>query len=118
MPKPTEQDKDRFRALVPEGPGVEVRPMFGNLAAFVNGNIFLCLLGADVGVKLDRADAEALTAAGGGPFGPGATPMAGYVTLPATWRTSPAEAEPWIAKARSTAAALPPKVAKKKAKKA
>jgi TfoX/Sxy family transcriptional regulator of competence genes len=117
MPKPTEEDKDRFRSLVPDDPRVEVKPMFGNVAAFVNGNIFLCLLGADVGVKLDRSDAETLQADGGGPFGPGEKPMAGYVALPAGWRTSPEAAEPWIARALSTALALPPKPAKNKATK-
>jgi hypothetical protein len=29
MPKPTEEDKERFRALVPDDPRVEVKPMFG-----------------------------------------------------------------------------------------
>lgn len=112
MPKATEADKDRFRSLVPDDAGVEVKPMFGNLAAFVNGNIFLCLLGADVGVKLDRSDADALTAKGGGPFGPGEKPMAGYVTLPGAWAGSPAKARPWIDKALAGAAALPPKAPK------
>jgi TfoX/Sxy family transcriptional regulator of competence genes len=117
MPKPTEADKERFRSLVPDDARVEVKPMFGNLAAFVNGNIFLCLLGSDIGVKLDRGDCDALTAAGGGPFGPGEKPMSGYVTLPEAWRTSPAKARPWIDKALAAAAALPPKAPKKKAAK-
>jgi TfoX/Sxy family transcriptional regulator of competence genes len=119
MPKSTEADKDRFRALVPDGPHVEVKPMFGSLAAFVGGNIFLCLLGADVGVKLDPAGCQALTAAGGTPFGPGDKAMSGYVSLPAAWVSSPDDAAPWVARALETASALPPKVAKpKKAKKA
>lgn len=117
MPKPTEADKERFRSLVPDAAGVEVKPMFGNLAAFVNGNIFLCLLGADVAVKLDHSDAEALTAKGGGPFGPGEKPMTGYVALPAAWQASPAKARPWIDKALASAAALPPKAPKAAKKK-
>ena len=40
MPKPTEADKQQFRSVVPDAPGVEVRPMFGNLGAFVNGTMF------------------------------------------------------------------------------
>ena len=52
VPKPTEADKDRFRSLVPADPRVEVKPMFGNLGAFVNGNMFMGLFGADIGVKL------------------------------------------------------------------
>jgi LmbE family N-acetylglucosaminyl deacetylase len=35
-PGPTEGDRERFTALVPEAPQVEVKPMFGNLGAFVN----------------------------------------------------------------------------------
>ena len=31
MPKPTDADKQFFRSLVPEAPGVEVKPMFGTL---------------------------------------------------------------------------------------
>lgn len=112
MPKPTEQDKDRFRSLVPDGAGVEIKPMFGNLGAFVNGNMFLGLFGAQVGVKLDEADRDALMAEGGGPFGPAERPMGGYVTLPAAW--GPDQVEPWVAKALAQVGALPAKVKKKK----
>lgn len=115
MPKPSDEDKEFFRSLVPDDPRVEVKPMFGNLGAFVNGNMFMGLFGAEVGVKLDGADREALVAAGGGPFGPEERPMAGYVTLPAAWRSAPADASPWVAKSLAVVGAQPPK--KKKAKK-
>jgi len=115
MPKPTDEDKDRFRALVPDGPGVEVKPMFGNLGAFVNGNMFMGLFGAQVGVKLADADRDTLVAEGGGPFGPAERPMGGYVTLPPAW--GPDEAEPWAAKALALAGALPAKVKKATKKK-
>ena len=114
MPKPTEADRERFAALVPEDPRVEVKPMFGNLGAFVNGNMFMGLFGPDIGVKLGDADRERLLAVPGtGPFGPAERPMGGYVTLPAGW--SAGEAEEWIAAALATAAALPPKLPKPKA---
>lgn len=112
MPKPTEEDKERFRALVPDDARVEVKPMFGNLGAFVNGNMFMGLFGADVGLKLDEADRATLAAEGGGPFGPAERPMGGYVTLPPGW--SPAQAEEWVATSLATVGALPPKKAKKK----
>ena len=35
MPKPTEEDKDRFRSLVPEQPDVEVKPMIARSVALV-----------------------------------------------------------------------------------
>src|SRR4051812_37804171 len=114
MPKPSEEEKDRFRALVPDDPRVEVKPMFGNLGAFVNGNMFMGLFGAQIGLKLDEADRAALVAEGGGPFGPAERTMGGYVTPPAGgWA---GEAEEWVARAVATMGALPPKKAKKKRK--
>jgi len=87
-----------------------VKPMFGNLGAFVNGNMFMGLFGEDVGVKLDVADRDELLALdGAGPFGPAERPMAGYVSLPAAWRASPAKAETWVEKSLAHVGALPPK---------
>ncbi len=40
VPKPTTDDKARFTTLVAGDPRVAVKPMFGNLGAFVNGNMF------------------------------------------------------------------------------
>ena len=115
IPKPTDADRDRFSALVPDGPAVEIKPMFGNLGAFVNGNMFMGLFGADVGVKLPDEDRSRLLAEpGAGPFGPVERPMAGYVTLPADWPRQ--IAEPWAERALAHAATLPPKLAKKAAK--
>lgn len=83
MPRPTDSDREHFAALVPDDPRVTVKPMFGNLGAFVNANMFMALFGSDVGIKLPEEEAAALRAAGGGPFGPEERPMGGYVTLPA-----------------------------------
>ena len=107
MPKPTEADRDRFTALVPADERVQVKPMFGNLGAFVNGNMFTGLFGSDIGVKLPEAAQRALLEAGGGPFGPEERPMGGYVTLPGSM--SDAEAKQWIATSLAHVAALPPK---------
>ena len=113
MPKPSEADKERFRALMPESAGVEVKPMFGNLGAFVNGNMFAGLLGADIGVKLDQASGAELSAVPGrGPFGPGERPMGGYLSLPAS--LSDDEAAAWLERARAYVATLPPKAPKPK----
>jgi len=113
IPKPTDADRDRFAALVPDAPGVEVKAMFGNLGAFVNGNMFMGLFGADVGIKLPaEAQQKLLDEPGAGPFGPEDRPMGGYVTLPASWSTR--KAKPWVAKALATAAALPPKQPKRR----
>ena len=87
--------------------------MFGNLGAFVHGNMFMGLFGSDVGVKLDEPDrAELAAQPGAGPFGPAERPMSGYVTLPAGW--TPRKAKRWVDKAHAAAAALPPKQPKKR----
>jgi TfoX/Sxy family transcriptional regulator of competence genes len=62
IPKPSDEDKDYFRSLVPDDPAVETKPMFGNLGAFLNGNMFMGLFGADVGVKLSDGDRQRLLA--------------------------------------------------------
>jgi hypothetical protein len=61
--------------------------MFGNVVAFVNGNMFCGLFRADLGMRLtDPDDRTRLAEAGGGPFGPDERPMGGYLSLPASWR--------------------------------
>src|SRR5215213_8063878 len=112
VPRPTDGDKERFRALVPDDPRVEVKPMFGNLGAFVNGNMFMGLFGSDIGVKVSPTDEERLRAAGGGPYGPAERPMSGWVTLPQTATTE--GAEQWIMSALSFAGGQPPKQSKKR----
>ncbi|GAA3275811.1 TfoX/Sxy family protein [Paenarthrobacter aurescens] len=118
MPKPSEADKERFRSVVPDHPDVVVKPMFGNLGAFVNGNMFAGLFGPTIGVKLsetDKADLESSQQTQ--PFGPEERPMGGYVGLPEGWNDHPAEAEPWVAKAFAHVASLPAKEPKAKAPK-
>jgi TfoX/Sxy family transcriptional regulator of competence genes len=111
MPKPTEADKERFRSLVPDGPAVEVKPMFGNLGAFVNGNMFAGLFGSSLGVKLAPGDlAELGKVPGAGPYGPAERPMGGYLALPPA--ATDDEASAWVAKARDYVSTLPPKPAK------
>src|SRR5262249_23596259 len=111
IPKPTAADKARFESLVPSDTRVAVKPMFGNLGAFVNDNMFMGLFGTDIGVKLDAAGQADLSAAGGGPFGPAERPMGGYVSLPTA--LSDDQAKTWIARSLAYVAALPPKKTKK-----
>ena len=114
MPKHSDEDKARFRAMVKEAPGVEVKPMFGSLGAFVNGNMFAGLFGTDVGVKLDPAGLEELRALpGSGPFGPEERPMGGYLSLPQDL-SDDEQASAWVDRARDHVATLPPKVKKPK----
>lgn len=113
IPKPSDADRERFLDLAPDAAGVEVKPMFGNLGAFVNGNMFMGLFGSDVGVKLSDDDREELlTHPGSGPFGPAERPMGGYVTVPADWSTQITKL--WIDKALAHVAALPAKTTNKR----
>ena len=108
IPKPTEADRERFTGLVPDAPHVEIKPMFGNLGAFVNGNMFMGLFGSDVGIKLPERDQRQLLAEpGAGPFGPQDRPMAGYVTIPADWPD--AKVSHWVGTSLAYVAGLPPK---------
>jgi TfoX/Sxy family transcriptional regulator of competence genes len=99
IPKPTDADKERFHDLVPADTRVEVKAMFGNLGAFVNGNMFAGLFGPAIGVKLGENDHQELTTRGGGPFGPAQRPMGGYLSLPAAVVDDPDEAAAWVQRA-------------------
>jgi TfoX/Sxy family transcriptional regulator of competence genes len=119
IPKPSEDHKQFFRSILPEDPEVEVKPMFGNLGAFVRGNMFAGLFGPALGVRLAEADhAELAGIDGSGPFGPAERPMGGYISLPLAWRDSPELAADWVNRALAFGSAMPPKVAKPKATKA
>ena len=115
MPKPSDEDKQFFRSLIPDDPAVEVKPMFGNLGAFVQGNMFAGLFGPAVGVRLDDAARDELAAVdGSGPFGPAERPMGGYTSLPEAWRATPDLAASWVDRALSHVRSLPPKAKKPK----
>ena len=113
IPKPSEDDKQFFLALIPDDTEVEVKPMFGNLGAFVHGNMFAGLFGPAVGVRLDdaaRVELEGID--GSGPFGPAERPMGGYTSLPGAWRATPEVAAQWVERALAHVSAMPPKVKK------
>jgi TfoX/Sxy family transcriptional regulator of competence genes len=115
LPKPDDETKAFFRSVVPEEPDIQVRPMFGNAAAFVNGNMFAGLFGQELFVRVSGSDREELSAAGGGSFEPmPGRPMMGYTTLPESWRRDEAKAHDWILRALESARALPPKQSRSK----
>ncbi|WP_407709198.1 TfoX/Sxy family protein [Arthrobacter nitrophenolicus] len=123
MPKASEEDKERFRSVVPDHPGVVVKPMFGNLGAFVNGNMFAGLFGPTIGVKLSDEDRVLLESSERTvPFGPADRPMAGYSGLPEVWNEEgdgdDARAKAWVTKAYEFVSTLPAKEPKARAPKA
>jgi TfoX/Sxy family transcriptional regulator of competence genes len=111
MPKPSEQAKAAFTKLVPGGPSVTMRPMFGNLAAFVNGNMFAGLFGEELFVRLSDDDSAKVRKQGGRDFEPmPGRAMKGYVTVPSSWRNKQDVAQGWIRTALERTRQMPPKV--------
>ena len=112
LPKPSDDAKTAFAKLVPDGPTVAMRPMFGNLAAFVNGNLFTGLFGEDLFVRLSDEESAKVRKLGGRDFAPmPGRPMRGYVIVPATWRSKPAPVKAWIKLALEQTGRMPPKAA-------
>lgn len=110
IPKPDEESTAFFESVVPEHPGVRVRPMFGNAAAFVNGNMFMGLFGPDVFVRLPEEERATLAGLGGTPFAPmEGRPMKEYVVLPGDWRSEPDRVREWAGRSLEWAEELPPK---------
>ncbi len=114
-----------FKTVVPQDPRVTTRPMFGNISAFVNGNMFMGVYGRDLFVRLQEAQQEELLKQkGAGPFEvmPGRA-MTGYVVLPRSWRDKEnSNVRKWVGLSLEFAAKLPAKekksiLAKKKMKK-
>ena len=113
MPKPSEQAKAAFTKLVPGDPAITLKPMFGNLAAFVNGNMFAGLFGEDLFVRLPDAEAKPIMKSGGRPFEPVAGhAMTGYVMVPDNWQKKPDSARAHLTRALALTRAMPAKAKK------
>jgi len=116
MPKPSEEAKAAFSRLVPDEPAITLKPMFGNLSAFVNGNMFCGLFGEDLFVRLPNQEIEAVKNQGGRDFEPVAGhKMSGYVMVPDGWRVKPAPAVTLIKRALALTREMPGKAPKKTA---
>jgi TfoX/Sxy family transcriptional regulator of competence genes len=113
MPKPSDRAKEKFSAIVPAEPAITLRPMFGNLAAFVNGNMFTGLFGEGLFVRLPDSEARAVIEKGGKPFEPVAgRRMGGYVMVWSDWQKKPAAVKPLINRALTLTKAMPAKAKK------
>ncbi len=108
-PKSTAEARDAFKSIVPGDERVTVRPMFGSVAAFVGGNMFMGLVSDELFVRVSEPDRELLGGQGGRALEimPG-RPMKEYVTLP-DWRTRSDDVRQWGARALDYAVKLPPK---------
>ena len=111
MPRPSEESKAFFRGLFADTPGIQIKPMFGNMGAFVNGNMFASLFGDDVWVRLSDEERPGLLAFDGTsvPEPMPGKPMKEYVALPAAWRAEPQRIHKWVERSLDWAQGLPPK---------
>ena len=113
MPKPGEAVKDAFRRVLPDGPGITLRPMFGQLSGFVNGNMFCGIFGDDLILRLSPDEIAKVKKQGGRDFEPVAGHrMGGYVVYSGDWRAKPPTA--LIRRALEETRKMPAKAAKKK----
>jgi TfoX/Sxy family transcriptional regulator of competence genes len=108
-PKSDESAREAFRPLVPDDPRVTVRPMFGSVAAFIEGQMFMGLFADELFVRLAEEDRMTLMAAGGAPLEPmPGKPMREYVAI-SDWQQKHDLVRAWAAKALDYALSLPPK---------
>lgn len=106
--------QDAIRPL----PEIELRKMFGYPSAFAGGQMFACVFGDRVMLRLSEADqAEMSRIAGAKPFemGPGRV-MKEYLSVPPSVLHDEAAFDGWLRKSMAYARSLPPKKAKKKKK--
>lgn len=115
MPRPDDATRVYFKSILPEDSRIGVRPMFGNLAGFVNGNMFTGVFGSRVFVRLPEAErAELLAIVGAEVFAPmEGRPLKEYVALPEGWRDEPEQARAWVLRSLAWTAGLPAKETKK-----
>jgi hypothetical protein len=106
-----------FRHALPATPRSVVMPMFGGLAAMVNGNIACALFGRSVMVRLGEPELGRAFALEGAsvfdPMGRGA-PREDKVMLPEELLDDAAELRAWLQRALDHTATLPRKAKKPK----
>ncbi len=115
IPHPDKKSIDFFKSLVPDDPRVTVRPMFGNLSAFVNGNMFFGLFGNDLFLRLSSQDQQELLKQKGARFlePMKGRPMKNYELIPETWKNEPDTIHIWVSRSLAWSSKLPAKKAKK-----
>jgi len=108
MPRPGEDARRAFLALVPVDPDVTSRPMFGQVCAFVNGTMFMGLFGDRLFVRMGDAERARVLARGGADF-----TSKGYVLVPEPWQDRPDEVRGWVASALELGRALPARTSRR-----
>ncbi len=111
IPRPDEDSKEFFRSILPDNPRITIRPMFGKISAFVNGNIFAGLFGNNLFVRLsEESRKELLKKKGASLLEPmKGKPMKEYVVIPKAWRNQHETARTWVIRSLDWSSKLPPK---------
>jgi TfoX/Sxy family transcriptional regulator of competence genes len=114
MPKPSDEAKAALARVVPDEPATTIKPMFGQMSGFVNGNMFIGIWGEELILRLPEDEIARLKKQGGRDFEPMAGhKMSGYVVYAGEWQSKPPRA--LIKRALEEARKMPAKTAKKKA---
>jgi len=115
IPRSNEDSKEFFRSILPNDARITIRPMFGNISAFVNGNMFAGLFGDDLFVRLsDESRKELLEKKGASLLElMKGKPMKEYVVLPNAWRNQHETIRIWVTRSLDWTSKLPPKKTKK-----
>lgn len=111
MPPPSPTATERLELLFGGDPRIRLRKMFGQPAAFVNGNLCAGIFGRDLFMRLDGADVQVLSkVAGVRPFEPmPGRRMTHYLVLPPKLLGQPALAKKWAARSIQYVLSLPAK---------
>ena len=109
VPRADEKSKEFFSSILPNDPRITVRPMFGNISGFVNGNMFTGLLGDDLFVRLpEDKRKELLNEKGAKLLEPmKGRPMKDYVVIPKVWLRQPAIVRAWVTRSLEWTIKLP-----------
>jgi TfoX/Sxy family transcriptional regulator of competence genes len=109
-----------FDRVLPEGPNVERRKMFGYPCAFVNGNMFAGLFAKQMFVRLPAEERQAMMVdQDAKPLEPmPGRPMKDYIVVPPALLTRETALKALVARALGFAARLAPKTKKTGAKRA
>jgi TfoX/Sxy family transcriptional regulator of competence genes len=115
IPHPDDDSKEFLRSILPNDPRIAIRPMFGNISAFINGNMFTGLFGNDLFVRLsEESRRELLENKGASLLEPmKGKPMKEYVVIPKAWRNQHETVRIWVTRSLDWASKLPPKKTKK-----
>ena len=118
MPAASASAVQLLESLTPKRANVSTRLVFGQPAAFANGNMFLGVFGDDVFLRLSETDlTEAQAIPGARPFEPvQGHMMRGYVILPPKLLSDPKRGGPWVHRSLQFALTLPAKSGKPKRK--